>query len=445
MTISAPLPETIEAATHRKNLRILVTLRGAAFCAQAVAILVASYGFSIVLPVTAMFGVAAILVAFNLYSLYRLRSAAQVRVGDLFIGLVADIGVLTAQLAFSGGTANPFVSFYMLPVIIGAVMLSARYAWAIYGLTLLGYCVLAVMSFNAPMPKMPGMEMPGMAMTGLVDRFNLHMHGMMLGYALSAGLLVFVITRIRANLQARDAELIAVRTQALQEDHIVRLGLLAAGAAHELGTPLTTLSVILNDLRDLPLPRRKADLLGDVDTMQNQVDRCKAIVSGILASTGQTRGEGGESRSLPAFIEGLSALWRASHPSAELSVTAALDDIPILADRVIEQAVLNLLDNAYEASQRRGSGFVGLAAVTKDDTLILDIEDRGDGFDAEVMTRIGLPYATTKMGDGRGLGLFLAGNTLRVLGGRLDIQNRDDGARVRLTLPLAAIRLGADV
>jgi two-component system sensor histidine kinase RegB len=440
LKIADPPMEAIERATHRKNLRVLISVRGVAFCAQIALILIAEYGFNIVLPIGWMFAVAGILVAFNLYSLYRAQSARPVGVGDLFLGLLVDVGVLSAQLAFSGGTANPFVSVYMLPVIIGAVMLTQGLAWAIYGLTLVGYLTLAVLSFNQPMPAMPGMA----SMNGLVDRFNLHMHGMMLGYALSAGLLVFLIMRIRANLQARDDELTAIKTRALQEEHIVRTGLLAAGAAHELGTPLTTLSIILKDLHDLPLPRRKADFAEDVATMQSQVDRCKAIVSDILTATGQTRGEGGKPRALKAFLIELGEVWQAKHAFVDLRLSIATGETPVLADRIIEQAVCNLLDNAREASETNGSRLVSCTATQTETDVVIEVIDEGPGFDEAVAERIGLPANSTKVAAARhrGHGLYLVAGTLRVLGGGLEWENRPQGgARVCMTIPLAAIRV----
>lgn len=423
--------ETIDADTHRRNLRVLAALRAAAFVAQVAAIYVTYGVLDIVLPVMAMLAAAAVLVVFNVWCLYRLRSPKPVQVTDLFIGLVVDIGVLTAQLAFSGGTANPFVSFYMLPVIIGAMMLSARLAWIVYGLTLVGYVGVAIAALNTRMPVMAGMDMP------LVSRFNLHMNGMMLGYAVSAGLLVFIVTRIRDNLAARDHELDAARTRALQEEHIVRLGLLAAGAAHELGTPLTTLSVILNDLESLPLPKRKGELAADIATMQAQVQRCKGIVSGILASTGRTRGEGGERRPLDAFIADICDGWQTANPSARLEHSITTGDVAVLADKVIAQAVVNLLDNGREA----GSGSLALDARIDGGDIVIAVSDDGPGFDAAVASQIGNPYVSTKGADGRGLGLFLAANTLRVLGGRLETENLISGACVRLRLPLAAIEV----
>ncbi|CAL4869448.1 Sensor histidine kinase RegB (plasmid) [Asticcacaulis sp. MM231] len=444
----------IDQTANRQNLRVLINLRGMAFCAQMIAIFVTYYGLSIVLPVTYMVLTASVLAVLNLYSLHRLHVLKPVSNLDLFLGLVVDVLVLALQLHFSGGTSNPFVSFFMLPVIIGAVMLSAVYAWSIYGITLLAYLALAVAGMGHPMPQMmdmPGMEGTGHAASSLIDHSSLHMNGMMLGYGICAGALVYMITRIRNNLRTRDTELEAMKAQALEESHIIRMGLLSAGAAHELGTPLTTLSVILQDWHDLPLPRKKSDLKADIQTMQMQVSRCKAIVSDILTSSGDARGEGAGVQTLEAFLRETADTWRLSHPEASLTTEITVPAVDVVADRVIQQALTNLLDNAQEAVTSAGAAGIRFTARLEDEHVIIAVRDHGPGFTQDILDRLGQPYVTTKgatgKGHGRGLGLFLVTNTVRKLGGTFQAGNdisKDGsllGGVVTLTLPLDAIRM----
>ncbi|MGA9657769.1 MAG: ATP-binding protein [Asticcacaulis sp.] len=447
--------QKIDQTANRKNLGVLINLRGIAFCAQIAAILLTYYGLNIVLPVSYMIMTAAILVGLNLYSLYRLKLDKPISNTDLFAGLVIDVLVLSLQLHFSGGTYNPFVSFFMLPVIIGAVMLDAAYAWAIYVLTLVAYLALAIAGLNEPMPAMamPGMEMAASKGSSLIDRSSLHMHGMMLGYGICAGALVFMITRVRANLRVRDAELEGMKAAALEESHLVRMGLLSTGAAHELGTPLTTVSVILQDWHDLPLPRRKADLMADIETLQAQIERCKTIVSDILASSGDSRGEGASVRPLKAFITDIVHDWQQSHPDVVFESKVNLPDTDVVAERVIQQALTNIFDNAREAALVPDQAEISFDARLDGDNLHMTISDKGKGFEADILSRLGQPYVTTKgtseKGHGRGLGLFLVSNTLRKLGGTFKAENRLSGhkvigADVILSLPLSAIRIGSD-
>lgn len=432
--------QSIDDAAHRRNLRILIALRAAAFCAQAGLIAYAAYGLGIVLPVTAMLTVASSLILFNLWAVWRLRQPAPVQDSHLFAGLVLDVVVLAIQFGFSGATSNPLVSFFMLPVILGAVMLSPLRAWLIYTLTLLAYAGLAVIAAQQKMPMI--MDMPDMKSAQdapLIDMSDLHMNGMMLGYAICAGALVGLIARIRHNLRQRDRELAELRAQTQEQEHILRLGLLTAGAAHELGTPLTTLSVILKDWQDLSPPQDKHEREADIATMRAQVERCKMIISDILAASGRLRGEGAERANLAEFVNAVADRWQVMRPHALLRREIAPDDTIIAADRVLEQVLHNLLDNAVEAS---GVDVVLRASIVADD-VVLAVVDDGEGFTPEVLAALGRPYISTKAGDTpRGLGLFLAANTARALGGRLNARNRvDGGADVALTLPLSALKL----
>src|SRR5205807_7704346 len=125
----------------------------------------------------------------------------------------------------------------------------------------------------------------------LSETYTLTVTGMLLGFVLNAVLLVVFVTRINRNLRERDAHLAALRQHAAEQDHIVRMGLLASGAAHELGTPLASLSVILSDWRHLPALLADPEIKQDIEDMQAAVKRCTSIVTGILISSVEARGE----------------------------------------------------------------------------------------------------------------------------------------------------------
>ncbi|HWU48601.1 MAG TPA: ATP-binding protein [Asticcacaulis sp.] len=432
--------QSIEDAANRKNLRILLALRGMAFCVQVGLIAVAVYGLGIVLPFGLMLAAAALLIVFNLWSVWRLRQPKPVHDLDLFAGLVVDVLVLAVLLDLSGATSNPFVSFFMLPVILGAVMLSPLRAWLLYGLTLICYAALAIAAALQTTPMIMDMADDAVRKDApMVDMSALHMNGMMLGYAVCAGALVFLIARIRANLRLRDQEVADLKAQRQEQEHLSRLGLLTAGAAHELGTPLTTASVILKDWQDLGAPEG-VEREADIAALQAQIGRCKAIISDILATSGQTRGEGAQKTALDAFVAGVAEAWRGRHPDTPFDLDIRLDAVQIAADKALEQALVNLLDNAAEAS----SGGLRLHGYTQGEALNLVVSDHGPGFAPDILAAVGQPYLTTKTGDApRGLGLFLAANTARALGGRLEARNLARGAEVALILPVNSLRIQA--
>lgn len=424
------MSHVIEQHTNKKNLLQLVYLRAIAIVGQLATILVVHYGIEINLPLEKMLGVIGFLVALNLISWHRYKTQKHIGNTELYIELLLDVAALTTQLYLSGGASNPFVSLFLLQVIIGALLLKPIFAWGLFGVTTACYLMLTFHS----------QELQHLYHYHLGEFFNLHMHGMLVSYALAAFLSVWFLTKINANLKERDSRLAVLKQQSIEEDHILRMGLLAAGAAHELGTPLTTISIILKDWQSLSVPESKEELHADIQAMQNELQRCKDIVSGILLSSGQVRGEESSATSLNAFMGGVISEWKASRQPKDLEQKFTADhDVSIVSDRVIQQILFNLLDNALEASPE----WVSITVMADSTLLTITVQDKGQGFSAEALENFGMPYVTTtKEGFGRGLGLFLVVNTLRKLGGNVQARNEAIGASVVLTIPLSAITVG---
>jgi two-component system sensor histidine kinase RegB len=252
-------------------------------------------------------------------------------------------------------------------------------------------------------------------------------------------LLVLFVSRITANLRTQDMRLAAIQRQAVEEEHIVRIGMLASGAAHELGTPLSSLSVILGDWRHIDAIAHDPDLLRDVEDMQAEIQRCKAIVTSILMSSGDPRGEEAGATTVRALFDRIVADWSEARDFTSISFDDRFgENVPIAADIVLQQAVFNLLDNAAEVSPER----IDVILARADDALVLTVRDAGAGFAAEQLANLGKPYNSSKSELGRGLGLYLVGNVARKLGGSIMARNRESGgAELVLRLPLMAIQL----
>ncbi|HEX7792030.1 MAG TPA: ATP-binding protein [Afipia sp.] len=426
---SGSRPITIDSVTDKKNLLLLVQLRWVAVVGQVVTIFVVHVWFGIALPLMQMAIVIAFLVALNLASLLRHPHDDAVSNTELFLALLLDVAALTVQLYLSGGAANPFVSLYLLQVTLAAVLLDAWSTWALVGITSGCFVGLTVFYKDIFSSREYGGEFA-----------RLHTLGMFVCFLLSATLLVFFISRINRNLRARDSHLARLRQQSAEEDHIVRMGLLASGAAHELGTPLATLSVILNDWQHMPDLTDTPELSQEISEMQLQVDRCKAIVSGILMSSGEARGEGTLHTTVNAFLDGLAEEWRISRSPARFDYANAFgDDEAIVLDIALKQVIFNLFDNALEASPH----LVRVGVGRENDNLIVSVSDDGPGFSEEMLFEFGKPYRSSKGRPGGGLGLFLVVNVVRKLGG-LAVAKNDPrkGAIVTLTLPLASLSPG---
>jgi len=417
-------------STNKKNLMLLIQLRWLAVFGQVATILFVHLWFDIELPLFPMGVVLAFLVALNMVSLLRHRSSEDVTNSELLLELLLDVGALTVQLYLSGGATNPFISLYLLQVTLGAVLLDAWSVWALV-VVASGAFVWLTMSYRP-------LGLPADSATA--GLFSLHIQGMFVCFVLSAALLVVFVTRVQRNLKARDAHLAELRQRSAEEDHVVRLGLLASGAAHELGTPLSTLSVILSDWQRMPAFERDPEIAGELAEMQGQLERCKAIVSGILMSSGDARGEGTMLTTMATFLEDVVEEWRESRSPAVLDfINLVTPDEPIVSDTALKQVIFNVLDNALEASPR----WVGVAASRRDGEITIAVTDAGPGFAPGMLDEFGKPYRSTKQRPGGGLGLFLVVNVIRKLGGRVGAENRTDGgASVTLSLPVAALALG---
>ncbi|MBC8056022.1 MAG: HAMP domain-containing histidine kinase [Rhizobiales bacterium] len=406
----------------------LIQLRWIAVVGQIVTIAVVHFGFGIQLPIEPMAWVLAGLIAFNSASQLRWRAGREVSNTELFVALLVDVAMLSAMLYLSGGATNPFVFLYLLQVILGAVLLKTWSTWTMVGVTCASFAGLALLSRPLALPLEPD--------RGLASPYIL---GLLICFALNAALLAVFIKRITRNLRARDARLADLRQRAAEEEHIVRMGLLASGAAHELGTPLATLSVILGDWRRMPAFRQNPELLQEVGEMQAQLARCKSIVSGILLSAGEARGESSEKTTVVAFLDDLVEEWRATRPAVAFAFENRFgDDLPVVSDSALKQMICNVLDNALEASPR----WIRLEAERNADALTLTVTDAGPGFAPGMLAQFGKPYQSSKGRPGGGLGLFLVVNVARTLGGSVAARNRPEGgASVTVTLPLASITL----
>lgn len=405
---------------YHTNASLLLVLRWIAIIGQSITILTVHYGMGIPLPIAAMLGMVGALVALNLFSLYRLHTGTMQSEREIALQLVLDVLALAVQLYLSGGATNPFISLFLIQVVIAAALLPQRYIWGLVALTILCYITLTL--YYIPIPHMDH------HMGGSAGFFNMHLHGMLIGFVLSVVLIAYFVVKMAHNIQE-------LRDKARVEEQVMKLGLLSAGAAHALGTPLSTIAVIAHELERDPTSQEHIGIL------ITQVERCKRVVSDILAASGHMRAENAHSMTLQDYMQDMADKWSLGHPAVKLHSQYEGDENPtILAERILQQAIVNILDNAYEAE----AADIHLTTTCHHDTITITITDSGHGINDAIRSQLSTAYTSTKPDDGHGLGLFLSRAVIQHFGGHFTIEPATPhGTCVTMTLPLPAIHVGA--
>jgi len=424
-TALPPLAEYDIAPASYGNMGLLMQLRWLAVLGQLLTIWIAHHYIGVRLPLAQLVAVPAMLALMNVltWALGRHRSGYSYL--ELLGALMLDVEALSWQLYFTGGATNPFIFLFLVQIMIGAILLPARWSWIV---ALVACCDVAFLTFDFRPLDLPP------AYAG--QHFQLYMIGSLSCFMLIAALLVVYVVRMDRNQRSSSAALATLRQRAAEEQHIVRMGLLASGAAHELGTPMASMSVILGDWAHHPAIADAADLAEDLADMQAELQRCKGILSGILMSAGEVRGENPTVTTLRGFLQDIAQDWQARTTTPITLHDALGEDMDIVADPALRQVIGNVVDNALEVSPKG----ITLVARRDGDWWQIAVRDQGPGFAPDLLPHIGRPYMSTKGRDGGGLGLFLVANVLRQLGGRMMVDNLPEGgAVVALSIPLSAL------
>ncbi len=401
------------------NFSWLVRLRWAAIAGQLATIIGVTRLFEVRLPLPGLGVVLAIEAVSNIVCTLAARRG---RPAEWWSGgvMMADTLLLTALLYLTGGAYNPFSFFYLVQIALAAVILSARWVWPLVLLSLAGSGIL----FVAPSP-----------LEGLshAQHMALHLRGMWVAFSVAASFIVYFLLRVRHDLEAREGELEAARQLGERQQRLASLATLAAGAAHELATPLSTIAIAASELERRLSTLDENNLREDVQLIRSEVGRCRQILDSMAAEAGQTAGEGLSAVDIRALLEGV--VKDARHaPQVEIEVVALGDAPMTLPRRALAQAIKSLVENAQDASPEAAP--VRLVAGREAGALYVDVIDRGAGMSATVLARAGEPFFTTKApGRGMGLGLFLTRTLVESLGGSLELRSRvGEGTRVRLRL-----------
>lgn len=342
--------------------------------------------------------------------------------------VVASILGLTALLALVGGPASHVSVLYLVPVAIAALVLGTGFGLTAVAMSVLCYALLFALGEAGAHGHDDAHGLAG------------HILGMWLATLAVAGAIALLLGRIARALREGDAELHRLQERAARHAHLVALSTLAAGAAHELGSPLATIAVAARELEHAATTGgAAAALLPDARLIRAQVERCREILAQLASDFGAGPGAAPEPIAPRALLDDVVAdLPPDLRGRVRVTPSSALPAL-VLPRTPVARALASLVRNALDAS--RDGASVVVAAEARDGGVALVVQDQGDGMSAEVLARAGEPFFTTKPpGRGQGLGLFVARAVAAELGGSLVLESRPGrGTRAALSFGAGSI------
>lgn len=416
------LPLAISAPAQ--NLQRLLVVRGIYILAVCAALLFCHWQLQLPLNYAAMLFIISALTLINLTALIQLNYYRFPSTLTIFVQLVIELIGITLLLFYVGGADNPFVSYYLVPLCIAAAILPWRFVWP---LTLMALGLYTSLFFyRIPLPDLAPQHNHG-------GGFSLHTAGMWFNFLISSVLITFFIVRMAAALRSQNDTLNSLKEDRLRDEQLLAVATLAAGTAHELGTPLTTIKTLLSEMQSEH--QDNTNLQQDIELLQTQLSYCTKTLQDLKEQAEQ---KDHSRESVAHFCSQLLNNWLLLHPEVEINI--CIDDkaptIEAYFHPSIAQAIVNLLNNAAEANPCG----IDVAISWDQQTLTMRIADQGTGIDEKLLNQIGTPFLSDK-GRGRGLGLFLTQATLDRYNGTLTLTNNiNHGCLAVLTLPIDRIK-----
>jgi two-component system sensor histidine kinase RegB len=416
------------ATAHRRGFEqrarglaeTLAWLRACAVGGQLATVAVVALAFRMPIEVTPLVSGTAVLGAFALFAFWRLRQPWPVRPAEALLHVAVDILVLAWLLYWSGGVQNTFLPLLLIPIALAAAALPLRHVAMVAALA--GGCYLLLMRFHVDLPPLR-----------TAGGINLRIAGMAANFFLITTMLAIFIGRLARALREREAEVALERERTLRDEGILAIATQAAGTAHELNTPLSTIRTLLGELQREQAGN--AALAADLDLLAGQAQRCRDILRELVAVGSRQLAGTREPMSLATLLDQSENQFRLLRPEVNLAATIDAGEATrtIAVGPDLHHALINLLSNAADASLAAGSTEVALHVSSAEGMAEFRIRDHGSG----IAPGAGTVFRTSKR-EGLGLGLALAHATAERLGGDLSAQRAADGGLLqRLRIPLA--------
>ena len=362
---------------------------------------------------------------------WRVRYASLISHRELVVQLTLDFVFVTVLLAYTEGASNPLISYLLVLLAVAATLL--RSVWA-HLFALLAITIHTAFLIVAIVTEEHSQHMPN---------FQLHLVGMWVTFVVSAALITTFVSRMASAIRSRELTLAKSRENEMRNEQLVAIGSLAAGTAHALGTPLSTMAVLLSELDSLTQQQlRETSIKDDIHLLREQVIRCKQSLDQLTRFYHQNDQQQQGRMRISAFHEAIRDYVVNIHPTAniEFVIDGGCGELWIPADITIRHALINIIENAIRAAH----SLVKVSYGTDPDKTamaLIRVQDDGDGIPAEVMESMGEPFISSREGS-MGLGIFLANSTMQRHGGSIEMFNlsqsgaRSAGAITLIHLPL---------
>lgn len=356
-----------------------------------------------------------------------LQRALKIPIDKMIAGLFClDILCLTAIFMLTGGATNPFSLLYLVQITLSAAILSKRWTWFLGVLAI--FCFGSLFVFYVPIPLLE--------MHHYHAGLDLHLMGMWIGFTVAAFLIALFSGKISEALREREKRLLLLQQQLAAKEKLASLATLAAGAAHELSTPLATIAVVAKELENFATRTElNSAVAEDSRLIRSEVERCRHILQGMSAQGAEFPGE----KPIVIAVAEIVHRLRQQLPIAaldRLQIDSAIEETKIVVPvQALLQSLSALVKNAAEAEG--GSAPILLRVTAETDTVYFAVKDEGPGIPEQLLRRIGEPFFTTKPpGKGMGLGTFLVRAFAEGLGGSLEFESQPgEGTTATLSIP----------
>jgi two-component system, sensor histidine kinase RegB len=406
----------------------ILRLRYAMAAAQLVTSFGVRYFLNIDLPAGWIAIAPALVVVSNFWLEHRKVSVAEsTLIGWLF---VLDTICLTVVLMLSGGVYNPFSLLYLVQITLSAAILTPRQTWGLGALST--FCFGLLFLWYRPIEALEATHHGGGS--------SLHLTGMWIGFVVTAVLIAIFSGKISKLLRAREASLLRMQEELARTDRLASLATLAAGAAHELNTPLATIAVAAKELERYATQKvQDSAVAEDSRLIRTEVDRCREILRRLSSDWAEPAGEEIEPVATRSLADAVASAFQ---PALEIEMARDADVALRIPRHAVEQALMALVRNAIDASPAESA--VRLSIARRERSVVFNVTDSGCGMSSETLRRAGEPFFTTKEpGRGMGLGIFLVRTLADRLGGQLLLESKlGRGTEARLELPIATFSGG---